>query len=189
MEQRLHSPSELQDPTRLPTLWYRIHVFVYDLRHFREKDDSQARLDQIVDASYLGTPYFSAEEVRSIKDTVVKGEADDDDAPTTTTTTLEQLIEQTLEERLNRRNKKRVDSGDYRVCAAHDLAPVLEKAFRIDPKALARDQGFLKLVDSRGLRLSPEEEESWTGLSKEACRPKGQGPKKTKKKGKAKKGG
>ncbi|PGH06945.1 hypothetical protein AJ79_06419 [Helicocarpus griseus UAMH5409] len=59
--------------------------------------------------------------------------------------TLEQTIAQTLEERLNRRMKKRVGSGDYRVCAAHDLAPVPERAFGIDYKRLGRDERVLEL--------------------------------------------
>jgi hypothetical protein len=40
---------------------------------------------------------------------------------------LKALIEETLNERLERRMKKRVESGDFRVCAAHDLAPVLRR--------------------------------------------------------------
>ncbi len=34
------------------------------------------------------------------------------------------------------RMKKRVESGDFRVCAAHDLEPIFEKAFGIKPKEL-----------------------------------------------------
>lgn len=44
------------------------------------------------------------------------------------------LMEEILNERLNRRMKKRVESGDHRVCAAHDIAPILEKALGIKPK-------------------------------------------------------
>jgi hypothetical protein len=143
----------IQDLRNTPSLWYRIHVFVYDLRNFKERANCQSRLDSIVDASYLGTPYFKPEEVDMLKATKVDGEM-----------TLETVIRNTLEERLERRLKKRVESGDYRVCAAHDLAPIFETAFAIKPKDLAKDSGFLSLLDKSGLKL--KNGESWTGLSK-----------------------
>lgn len=40
--------------------------------------------------------------------------------------------------------KKRQYSGDYRVCAAHDLAPIFESTFGIDPGLLARNDDFLR---------------------------------------------
>ncbi|KAG4435429.1 hypothetical protein IFR05_009103 [Cadophora sp. M221] len=60
--------------------------------------------------------------------------------------TLEMLIEEVLTERLERRIKKREESGDFRVCAAHDIAPILEKALEINPKQLSRDKIFLDLM-------------------------------------------
>lgn len=39
---------------------------------------------------------------------------------------------------LTRRENKRVQTGDFRVCAAHDLAPILGKALEIDVKRLAK---------------------------------------------------
>ena len=60
--------------------------------------------------------------------------------------------------------KKRVASGDYRVCAAHDVAPVLEKALGVRPKDLDASQAFLDLMAERGLELG--DEETWTGLDK-----------------------
>ncbi|THX20668.1 hypothetical protein D6D17_00519 [Aureobasidium pullulans] len=121
-------------------LWWRIHVFTYDLRHYRERPDSLERLETIVDISYLSTPYFNESEVTQLKSTLLS-----------TGKTLEETIEQTLHERLNRRLKKRQESNDYRVCAAHDLAPIFEKAFGLEHKQLARDVEFLKLVDENGL--------------------------------------
>jgi hypothetical protein len=129
------------------------HVFVYDLRNFKERADCQSRLDNIVDASYLGTPYFKQEEVDMLKATKVNGEM-----------TLEVVIRNTLDERLERRMKKRVESGDYRVCAAHDLAPIFETAFNIKPKDLAKDDAFLSLLENSGLKL--KNEENWLGLPK-----------------------
>ncbi|TIA22214.1 hypothetical protein D6C80_01441 [Aureobasidium pullulans] len=145
-------------------LWWRIHVFTYDLRHYRERPDSLDRLETIVDISHLSTPYFNESEVTQLKST-----------PLSMGKTLEETIEQTLHERLNRRLKKRQESNDYRVCAAHDLAPIFEKAFGLDHKQLVRDVEFLKLVDENGL----EGGEEWTGLAtKSICGPKAQPGKK-----------
>jgi len=84
-------------------LWWRLHVFIYDLRNFGAIPSSQARLDKIVDASYLGAPYFSDSGVLQLKATVVPSGK-----------TLEQDIADTLEERLDRRMKKRVESDEKR---------------------------------------------------------------------------
>jgi hypothetical protein len=42
--------------------------------------------------------------------------------------------------------KKRVYIGDFRVCAAHDVAPILEKALGVKEKYLIRDKEFLRFV-------------------------------------------
>jgi hypothetical protein len=60
--------------------------------------------------------------------------------------------------------KKRVESGDYRVCTAYDLAPIFETAFDIKPKDLAKDDAFLSLLENSGLKL--KNGENWLGLSK-----------------------
>lgn len=117
-------------------------MFLFDLRHFKEKAASQARLDDIVDASYLGKPYFTDDQAVMLKSTVLPGGE-----------TLAASIQATLDERLERRIKKRAGSSDYRVCAAHDLAPVFEKAFEANPKDLARNQKFVELVDTHGLEV------------------------------------
>jgi hypothetical protein len=58
--------------------------------------------------------------------------------------------------------KKRADSQDFRVCAAHDLAPIFEKAFGIHPKQLGKNSKFPALVKEYGLELPAEEH--WSGL-------------------------
>lgn len=98
-------------------------MLLFDLRHYSERADSAERLERVIDPSYIGPPYFEPEEAETIKNTVVHNEKK-----------LSQVIEESLAGRLDRRAKKRVDSGDFRVCAAHDLAPVLEKMLGIDPK-------------------------------------------------------
>lgn len=60
----------------------------------------------------------------------------------TKTLTLADLISSTLSERLQRRLKKRLESSDFRVCAAHDLVPVFERAFGVDPKVLDKMRSF-----------------------------------------------
>lgn len=60
--------------------------------------------------------------------------------------------------------KKRVQSGDYRVCAAHDVEPILEKALGMKSKDLERDQGFLDTMTANGLQLKLGEQ--WTGIGK-----------------------
>ena len=135
-------------------IWYKIHVLLYDLRHFEQSNISQSRLETVIDPSYLGEPYFNPEEAEKIKGARLDGDK-----------TLSALIEETLDERLNRRMKKRVESGDYRVCAAHDVAPILEKALGIKPKDLERDQGFLNTMAANGLHLKPGE--LWAGIGKQ----------------------
>lgn len=67
--------------------------------------------------------------------------------------TLEDVIQSTLAERLERRMKKRVENGDYRVCAAHDLSPIFEKGFGINHKSLKSDAVFMGLMRENGLEL------------------------------------
>ncbi|KAI9833203.1 MAG: hypothetical protein M1819_003826 [Sarea resinae] len=143
------------------SLWYRIHVFLYDLRHFDSKVESQSRLERVVDASYLGLPYFQPEEVAQLKATTVNIREQK---------TLETLIQETLDERLNRRMKKRVESRDFRVCAAHDMAPIMEKAFDIKPKDLERNEEFITMMEENGLNL--EDEQGWLQVSKKGYKEK-----------------
>jgi hypothetical protein len=121
-------------------LWYKINVFLYDLRHFRTDEQSQERLDGITDPGYLGLPYFTPEESSDLRKIIMPDG-----------NTLESSIEKTLHVKLERRIKKRVESDDFRVCAAHDLAPIFERAFQIRPKDIERNKGFLELMKQNGL--------------------------------------
>ena len=135
-------------------IWYKIHVLLYDLRHFDESNVSRSRLETVIDPSYLGEPYFNSDEVEKIKGAHLEGGR-----------TMAALIEETLNERLNRRIKKRAESGDYRVCAANDVAPILEKALGIKPKDLKRNKTFMDTMTANGLHLMPGEQ--WTGLGRQ----------------------
>ncbi|KAI9759695.1 MAG: hypothetical protein M4579_002172 [Chaenotheca gracillima] len=123
--EKTYTISELLES--FPTLSYRIHVFVFDLRSFREKSDvqesSQARLNESLDLLYLSAPYFTPEEVHAMKHTLVGARA------------LETFVQESLDERLERRAKKRQDSKDFRICCAHDLAPGLRGSFQHRPEA------------------------------------------------------
>src|SRR4051794_21536300 len=129
----------IQDIKNDPCLWYKIHVFAYDLRNFREIPASQKRLNGIVHVSYIGLPYFEPEESQRLRLCLVEGDK-----------TLEIVIEETLNKKLGRRDKKRVESGDFCVCTAHDLAPIFEKIFDIKPKGLAKDKAFLSILRKSG---------------------------------------
>jgi hypothetical protein len=66
--------------------------------------------------------------------------------------------------------KKIVESKDYRVCIAHNLAPIFEKVFDINPKDLQRDTEFLALLDHSQLKL--KDIDNWKGLQKKSFHPK-----------------
>ena len=151
MDNSLVSLLELKTDSNV---WYKIHVLLYDLRHFEESAASNSRLETVIDPSYIGEPYFNSDEAGKIKGARLNGDK-----------TLSVLIEETLNERLERRMKKRVESGDYRVCAAHDVAPILEKALGIKPKDLERDQVFLDTMATNGLHLKLGEQ--WVGIGKQ----------------------
>jgi hypothetical protein len=161
MEDLTIKSTSIQDLKAQPSLWYKIHVFVYDLRNFQSNSKSQARLDTIQEASYIGMPYFDSTEAQQLKACVVDA---------TDNRTLETVIEDTLKERLERRMKKRIESGDFRVCAAHDLAPILEKAFDIRAKDLQTDTEFLTILDRSQLKL--KDTDNWKGLQKKSFQPK-----------------
>lgn len=123
--------------------------YMYDLHNFRTDSAARDRLDSIVDITYLGKPYFDEEEVEALENTISNSSGSQGE-------TLAQKIESTLDERLNRRMKKRIESSDFRVCAAHDLAPIFEAVFDIPPKKLAKK--LVSLISSRGLILRDEDD-------------------------------
>ncbi|KAH7383571.1 hypothetical protein BKA64DRAFT_760358 [Cadophora sp. MPI-SDFR-AT-0126] len=163
-------------------LWYKLHVLIYDLHNFRTAPHSQARLDSITSTSYVGPPYFTAAEAQMIKSTridtspavhpgVKKAKSPSQSQSESQAQSeqqnmkrLEVVIEETLNERLERRLKKREESGDFRVCAAHDLAPILEKALGVSARDLQRDEEFLGLVERCELELG--DGEVWRGVLK-----------------------
>ncbi|KAF4221741.1 hypothetical protein CNMCM5878_008175 [Aspergillus fumigatiaffinis] len=59
--------TDLQNSTTFPTLWYRLHVLLYDLQHFNQRPDSRERLETVTDLFYIGSPYFNDDETLAIK--------------------------------------------------------------------------------------------------------------------------
>lgn len=94
---------------------------MYDLRHFRSNEASRTRLDTVIALDYIGQPYFSDDKAQTLKDTLVEGER-----------TLQETLDAFIQIKLPTRLESRVKSeSDYRVCAAHDVAPVFEKTFGV----------------------------------------------------------
>jgi len=118
-------------------IWYRLHVLIFNLRNDENMEASRARLELVTDPYYIGSPYFTPSEAAIIKLLEVSKNGDNQ------TKTHEEVIKDTLEERLERRRKKRVESGDLRVCAAHDVSPILEKAMGIREMDPDQRQGVL----------------------------------------------
>lgn len=133
-------------------LWYKLHVFMYDLRNFRSNAASRARLDAVVSLDYIGQPYFSDAEAETLRNTVVEGGL-------ILTEALDIFFQQKLPTRLESRAKSEYD---YRICAAHDVAPVFEKAFGAKAVDLKRNKQFINLVKKRGLDL--RKGEVWLGM-------------------------
>ncbi|OJJ69880.1 hypothetical protein ASPBRDRAFT_197595 [Aspergillus brasiliensis CBS 101740] len=150
--------SDLKGSSISPSLWYRLHVLMFDLSNFSNASSSK-RLASVIDPSFIGKPYFTEEEAEKVKCTVINS----------TGSTFSQSLEEGLNERLERRNKKRVESGDYRVCAAHDLAPLMARALGVDLKQMAKDKEFAELVEKKGLNLK---EATWRGLKRKSFSPK-----------------
>lgn len=148
--------SDLREARVSPTLWYRLHVLLFDLENFQNRPQSRQRLESVNDISFIGAPYFNSSESNAIKTTLVG------------TQTLADRLAETLQERLDRRMRKRVDSGDYRVCSAHDLAPILATALGIDLKQLGRDRAFIACVEKDGLNCDGK----WNGPPKKSFAPK-----------------
>lgn len=117
-----------QDLQENAHLWFKVRVLLFDLRHFKEREESRNRLELIVDPAYIGAPYFEPGEVQLLKSIVLNDGGQ----------TLENLVQANLDEKLNRRMKKRVESGDFRVCAAHDLAPIFERCLGSSPRSCGR---------------------------------------------------
>ncbi|KAH8780643.1 hypothetical protein F5882DRAFT_267518, partial [Hyaloscypha sp. PMI_1271] len=89
------------------------------LSSYQTNTGCRDRLETVVDPSYTGSPYFTSCEVAIIKSLQISGSK----GPAM----LAELIDEIVQVRLEWRMKKQVESVDFRVCAAHDVAPIVEK--------------------------------------------------------------
>lgn len=142
-----------------PDLQYRLHLLLFDLQHYSQRKDSRDRLEEVSDTLYIGSSYFNVAEADGIKSLRVG------------TRSLSETPDEELSRRLQRRMKKRVESNDFRVCAAHDIAPIIAKSLNVDMKRLERDKKFVHLVNEKGLRLDGER---WDGIPAKSFAPKKQ---------------
>lgn len=144
-------------------IWYKLHVLTCDLRSYQANTVSRDRLETVIDPSYIGSLYFTDTEAAIVKWLQVSGSKG--------SSTLKEVIEKILKERLERRIKKRIKSRDFRVCAGHYIAPVLERVLGVEEKDLVRHKEFLGLVEKWGAELGAGV--VWKGLQKKVFKPKG----------------
>ncbi|KAF2648315.1 hypothetical protein K491DRAFT_554672, partial [Lophiostoma macrostomum CBS 122681] len=134
----------LNELRRNRLLWYKLHVFIYDLQNFRSNEASRTRLDTVISIDYIGHPYFSDEEAEMLRSTTV-----DVEGGQTLQEVLDSFFGQKLEARLQGRAQSEYDFG---VCAAHDLAPLFEQALGVGK--MKKNKAFGKTLKKRGLDLA-----------------------------------
>ncbi|KAE8390322.1 hypothetical protein BDV23DRAFT_183615 [Aspergillus alliaceus] len=100
------------------------------------------RLEKLTDPSYVGEPYFTLEEADTIKHTVFNNG-----------NLFTLYLEDELNQRLTRRNMKRVESGNFQVCTAHDLALIIAQALGMDLKQLEKDKKICRSGRDKGSSL------------------------------------
>jgi hypothetical protein len=117
-------------------LHHKLQIFIHDLRKYSDHVPSAERLNSTTSPDYISLPYFTASEAALIR-SHKSGDGDK---------TVEQVLEKYFQER--------GEKGNFAVCTSHDLAPLFERAFRVDARGLVRDKGFkerVKRVDRWGM--------------------------------------
>lgn len=156
------------------SLWYRIKILLYDLRHLDSNPASCDRLNQITDPHYISSPYFTEAESTLIKtalisqettaessqDTTIGDDLDDGDAiplnnfRTDQPRTFQAVVEESLASFL----EKRKASGDARPCEAHTIAPLYESIFGISRQETL-EENFLRRVRKTGIGEPPSSQD------------------------------
>jgi hypothetical protein len=171
----------LSDIKQDASLWYKIHVLIYDLCNIKIDPSSESRTLLTTDELYISGPYFTASESALIKATIIQdirntrvtteneeaaeGITTVEAAPAETLATTGDLaiereprtIEEAIKERLAGFFDKRRASGDSRPCGLHDMAPIYESVFGIQHSEL-QDERFLGRLRRSGLAESTEKE-------------------------------
>ncbi|KAH7130250.1 hypothetical protein B0J11DRAFT_429854, partial [Dendryphion nanum] len=137
-------------------LWYRLHVFVFDLRNFRSNSAARDRLECVADEFYLRELYFSNGEAIKLRNTIVDANGK------TPGSIIRDFFKTTLEKRLKGRMQ---ETGDWKLCAAHDLAPIFEKVFGVSAKDFSKNKVFTMLVQKGGL-TSLDDGTVWKGIGR-----------------------
>ncbi|KFY25226.1 hypothetical protein V491_01855 [Pseudogymnoascus sp. VKM F-3775] len=57
----------IEDLKAEPSIWYKIHVPIYDLRNYQENPQARERLNTVEDLSYIDKPYFDLVESQQVK--------------------------------------------------------------------------------------------------------------------------
>lgn len=172
------------------SLWYKIHVLLYDLCNIATDRAAESRTLATTDELYISAPYFTPEEATLVKTTRILppslseipefGTLDYEkpaleepltvvSKPSTQPITIEEAIKDCL------RNffEKRRASGDARPCGPHDLGPLYCAVFAI-AKTELKDEKFLGRLRRSGLpRLNTSEDQNSDGFSKKKGAKKG----------------
>lgn len=101
-------------------LYDRLKFFLADLMSYGTDNEAQARLESDFSVPlYMSSTYFTAEEAQLILD-----------FPTSTGLSFQQSLE--VQVRLKMEQAARGSARDYRLCTAHDIAPLIRDVFRIN---------------------------------------------------------
>lgn len=71
-ESTIRTVSDIPKPSEL---WFKIHVFIYDLEEFKTNADSRDCINNALatDSSYISEPYFTQEECEMLKNLIIDG--------------------------------------------------------------------------------------------------------------------
>ncbi|KAF1996444.1 hypothetical protein P154DRAFT_443362, partial [Amniculicola lignicola CBS 123094] len=152
------SPPTVADLRENKSLWYKLHVYIYELQHSRSNENSRGRLELLIDPLYLGEPCFSdaEREINPLPSQRSLGLTNE--RPRTLRSILDYFSSR-LEKRVEGRVK---ETKDWRVCAAHDLAPAFEEILGVKAKDRKINKEFTSLVKRKRLKAM-EEGEAWKG--------------------------
>ncbi|KAI9758609.1 MAG: exo-1,3-beta-glucanase [Chaenotheca gracillima] len=131
---------KIQDLHDDVNLWWKIHVMIFDMRNYQTNIRSSVRLENVLGVPENSNAYFNAGERQTIMSAIVYG-----------TTTFGAFLRQTLDERQSRNMRSGIDGDNPHLCVERDISPIWEKAFGVDPEAMARDKAFIRLIRSCGL--------------------------------------
>ncbi|KAF2639707.1 hypothetical protein P280DRAFT_402432, partial [Massarina eburnea CBS 473.64] len=124
-------------------IWYKLHVFMYDLRSFGDNEESRARLERVVASNCINKPYFNNREAEILLNTITTPGTGE---------TLYNAVDDCFVKEIPQRGQNGIKKkNDYRVCASHGIAPIFEREFGVKPTDLSKNKALPKLVGKGGL--------------------------------------